>query len=147
VRPLEAGVAGRVQLSVRKLSEGWLGVSARTACSLGTAAPLATAAAGDADATGSTALFARLGTRAASVSEHRLACAGGAIVTVTAVSAPVDTARLSERLAAAVPAGARRFASGTSNRVVYRDGDVSVIVAATDDGAAVTSQHTTTCGP
>jgi hypothetical protein len=150
VRPLEADVAGRVQLSVRKLSEGWLGVTARTACSLGSAAPQATAAAGAAGAAavaGLTALFARLGTRAASVSEHRLDCAGGAIVTVTAVSAPVDTARLSERLTTAVPAGARRFASGTSNRVVYRDGDVSVIVAASDDGTAVTSQYTTTCGP
>jgi hypothetical protein len=46
-----------------------------------------------------------------------------------------------------VPVAARRFASGRSNRVVYRDGDVSVIVAASDDGTAVTGQYTTTCGP
>jgi hypothetical protein len=31
--------------------------------------------------------------------------------------------------------------------VVYRDGDVSVIVAASDDGTAVTGQYTTTRGP
>jgi hypothetical protein len=147
VRPLEADIAGRVHLSVRKLSEGWLGVSTRTVCSLGAAAPPPAAASGAAGVAGINALFARLGTRAASVSEQRLDCTGGAIVTVAAVSAPVDTARLNERLTAAVPAGARRFASGRSNRVVYRDGDVSVIVAASDDGTAVTAQYTTTCGP
>jgi hypothetical protein len=147
VRPLQAGVAGRVQLSVRKLSAGWLGVSSRTACSLGAAPAPVPAASGGSSTAGLIALFARLGTQPASISEHRLACAGGAVVTVAAVSRPVDSAGLNQRLTDAVPAGARRFASGRSNRVVYRDGDVSVIVAATDDGTAVTGQYTTTCEP
>jgi hypothetical protein len=146
VRPLQASVAGGVELSVRKLSAGWLGVSARTGCSLGAAASPAPASPGDTGAAGITTLFARLGTRAASFTQHRLDCSGGAIVTVAAVSQPVDSSRLAQRLAAAVPAGARRFASGESNRVVYRDGQVSVIVAASDDGTAVTSQYTTACG-
>jgi len=145
VSPLRADIAGGVELSVRRISEGWLSVSARTGCSLGAATAPASAAPGDAGAAGITALLARLGTRPASFVQHRLDCAGGAIVTVAAVSQPVDSSNLGARLAAAVPAGARRFASGESNRVVYRDGAVSVVVAASDDGTAVTSQYTTTC--
>jgi hypothetical protein len=56
----------------------------------------------------------------------------------------VDITRLAERLAAAVPVDARRLASGESNQV-DRDGAVSVIVAASDDGATVTSWYTTGC--
>ena len=146
VMPLQADVAGGIQLSVRKLSEGWLSISARTGCSLGTAASPAPPPPGEAGASGITALFARLGTRAASFSQHRLECSDGAIVTVAAVSQPADSSRLNDRLAASVPKSAHRFASGESNRVAYRDGPVSVIVAATDDGTAITSQYTTSCG-
>ena len=146
VSPLQADVTGGVELSVRKLSEGWLSVSARTPCSLGKAAAPAAAAAGDAGAAGINAVFARLGTRAASFSQHRLDCATGAIVTVAAVSQPVDSSRLGERLTAALPTGAHLFASGESNRIAYRDGDVSVVIAATDDGTAITTQYTTGCG-
>jgi hypothetical protein len=146
VRPLLADLSGGVELSVRRLSEGWLSVSARTGCSLGAAPTPAAAAPGDAGAAGITALFARLGTQPASLSQHKLDCAAGAITTVAAVSRPVDSASLRERLTAAIPAGARQFASGESNRVVYRTGNVSVIVGASDDGTAVTSQYTTTCG-
>jgi hypothetical protein len=146
VRPLQADVAGGIQLSVRKLSEGWLSISARTGCSLGRAASPAPASPGNAGAAGITTLFARLGTRAASFSQHRLECSDGAIVTVAAVSQPADSSRLNDRLAASVPKSAHRFASGESNRVAYRDGPVSVIVAATDDGTAITSQYTTSCG-
>jgi hypothetical protein len=67
------------------------------------------------------------------------------MTTTAAVSEPADSARLAERLSATVPAGARVFASGTSNLVAYRDGAVSMIVAASDDGATITGQHTTAC--
>jgi len=145
IRPLLADLAGGVQLAVRSLGGGWLQVSARTGCSLGTQAPQVTPSDAGAATAGITALFGRLGTRPASFSEHRLDCRSGAIVTVAAVSEPVDSAGLSERLAAAVPAGVQPFTAGRSNRLAYRDGDVSVIVAASDDGTAVTSQYTTTC--
>ena len=146
VRPLQADLTGGVELSVRKLSEGWLSVTARTPCSLGAAATPAPASTGDAAAAGITTLFARLGTQAASFSQHRLDCPNGAIVTVAAVSQPVDSSRLGQRLTAVLPAGARLFASGESNRVAYRNGPTSVIVAATDDGTAITTQYTTSCG-
>ena len=145
VRPLVADLPGGVELSVRSLGGGWLVVSARTGCSLGAQAAQASPPAGDAATAGITALFAKLGTRPASFSEHRLACRSGAIVTVAAVSGPVDSADLGRRLASAVPAGAHPFEAGDSNRLAYRDGDVSVVVAASDDGTAVTSQYTTTC--
>lgn len=145
IRPLVADLAGGVELSVRSLGGGWLVVSARTGCSLGSATAPASPQAGAAATAGITALFAQLGTKPASFTEHRLDCRAGAIVTVAAVSEPVDSADLSRRLAAAVPAGVHPFAAGGSNRVAYRNGDVSVVVAASDDGTSVTSQYTTTC--
>jgi hypothetical protein len=63
---------------------------------------------------------------------------------VAAVSRPTDSARLDQRLTT-VPAGAHRFAAGSANRVAYRDGPVSVVVAASDDSTAVTIQHTVSC--
>ncbi len=145
VRPLRADMAGGIQLSVRGLGDGWLRVSARTGCSLGAAAAPPPVSPDDAGAAGVSALFARLGTRPASVTRHRLECADGVIVTVAAVSGPVDSSALRVRLAAAVPTTAHRFTSAEANRLVYRDGDVSVVVAASDDGTAVTGQYTTAC--
>jgi hypothetical protein len=69
----------------------------------------------------------------------------GELVTVASVSEPVDTAALQARIADVVPAGARQFASGEAHRVAYRDGPVSIVVAAVDDGTAVTVQHTISC--
>lgn len=82
----------------------------------------------------------------ATLTDQRVSCAaGGEVDTVGAVSEPVDSGDLAGRLSKIVPAGAHRFTAGESNRVVYRDGPVSVIVAASDDGAAVTAQYTTVC--
>jgi hypothetical protein len=145
VRPLEADVGQGVRLAVRRLGAGWLTVSARTGCSLGAVAGQQSPPAGSPGVAAVTATFAALGTRPAAFVAHQLDCPGGSLITVAAVSEPVDSARLAERLAATVPAGARRFASGESNRVVYRDGAASVIVAASDDGTTITSQHTTGC--
>jgi hypothetical protein len=144
-RPLEADVGQGVRLAVRRLGAGWLTVSARTGCSLGTVAGQQSPPAGGPAAAAITATFAALGTRPASFVAHQLDCPGGSLITVAAVSEPVDSAGLRARLAAAVPVGARRFASGESNRVAYRNGAVSVIVAASDDGTTVTGQYTAGC--
>jgi hypothetical protein len=143
VRALEADV-GTVRLSVRRLSPGWLAVTARSGCSLGT---VATGTAGDATpgVTAVTAMLAAVGTRPAGLTEQRLRCPAGSIVTVSAVSGPVDAARLSARLDGTIPDGARRFTAGDANRIAYRDGPTSMVVAASDDGTAVTVQHTTSC--
>jgi hypothetical protein len=92
-----------------------------------------------------TATFTALGTRPQSLVAHPLDCPNGSSITVAAVSDPVGSSQLSKRLAAAVPARAHQFTSGASNRVAYRDGAVSMIVAASDDGTIITSQHTTGC--
>jgi hypothetical protein len=136
--------AGAVSVSVQRISPGWLGVIARSACSLGTAKAPPPAATGPATSA-LTGLLAQLGTKPASSTEQQVSCATGDIVTVSTVSEPVDSSALATRLAKAVPTTATRFASGDSNRVVYRDGSTSVIIAASDDGTSVTAQYTTAC--
>lgn len=143
VRALEADPAPGVSLAVRRVDAGWLTVSARTGCSLGAAPAPAAPPAGSDGAAAVTTIFAALGTRPASFVEHRLDCPTGPVVTVAAVSEPADSAGLAERVV--VPPGARRVPAGASNRVTYRDGAVSVIVAAADDGTTVTAQHTVGC--
>jgi len=144
-RPLEADPAAGVRLSVRRLSQGRLGVSARTQCSLGSVPAPAAEPVDPAAREAVTRLFAGLGTRPASFTTHRLPCAQGSITTVAAVSAPTDTADLAARLSGVVPADAGLFDAGEANLVVYRAGQVSVTVAASDDGTAVTSQYTVAC--
>jgi hypothetical protein len=144
-RPLEADPAPGIRLSVRRLSQGRLVVSARTGCSLGSVPAPAEEPVDPAARDAVTALFAALGTRPASFTTHRLPCPRGSITTVAAVSEPADTADLSTRLAAVVPAGAGLFDPGDANLVVYRTGPVSVTVAASDDGTSVTSQYTVAC--
>jgi hypothetical protein len=48
-------------------------------------------------------------------------------------------------LAPTLPPSARRFVS-QSNRLPWRDGRISVIVAAADDGTRITVQYTVDCG-
>lgn len=138
IRPLRANDGPSVAVAVARISPGWLEVTVRSRCSLGRATPPPAATSGPAVAA-LTGLLGRLGTAPASVTESQV----GTIVTVSAISRAADTANLAARLNAVVPAGARRFASGESNRVVYRQGNVAVIIAASDDGTAVTSQYTT----
>jgi hypothetical protein len=143
-RSLRATGEATVGVSVQRLSPGWLTVIARSGCSLGKAAAPPAAAAGPAVAA-LTDLLSHLGTSPATLTEQQVSCAAGNIVTIAAISRPVDSSGLATRLAAAVPTGATRFASGDSNRVVYRTGTTSVIIAASDDGTAVTAQYTTLC--
>lgn len=144
-RPLEADLPPGIRLSVRRLSQGWLAVSARTGCSLGSAPSPATDPVDPAARDAVTALFAGLGTRPASFTTHRLPCPQGSITTVAAVSEAADTADLTTRLSAVVPADAGLFDPGDANRVVYRAGAASVVVAASDDGTSFTSQYTVSC--
>ena len=145
VRPASADLPAGVRLSIRRLSAGWLSVSARTGCSLGSAPASVEEPVDPTAREAITAVFAALGTRPTSFKAHRLPCAQGSTVTVAAVSEPADSAGLRARLAATIPAQAHRLAAGTSNRVAYRAGTVSVIVAASDDGTSVTSQYTVVC--
>ena len=145
VRALRADLGAGATLAVRRLSPGWLSVSARSGCSLGAAAQPGAPAGSGAGVTALTGLLQRLGTGPASVVESRLSCGAGAITTVSMTSRAVDSSDLKRRLVGAVPDTARLFRAGRANRVAYRDGAVSVVVAATDDGTAVSAQHTTGC--
>ena len=145
VRALRAETGGAATLAVRRLSPGWLTVTARSGCSLGTAAGPSAPAGSGAGVTAVTDLLGRLGTRPAGIVESRLRCGTGDISTVSATSQAVDSGNLKQRLADVVPETARLFRAGQSNRVAYRDGSVSVMVAASDDGTAISAQHTTTC--
>jgi hypothetical protein len=145
VRPLTADAPGGVLVSVRKLGDGWLAVSARTGCSLGSAPGPQAPPAGSAGAGEITAAFATLGATPAAFTQQSLPCAGTSLVTVAAVSGSADSSHLRQRLSTRIPATAHVFVAGKSNRVVYRAGAVSVVVAASDDGTAVTGQYTSGC--
>jgi hypothetical protein len=145
IRPLQAAIGATVTLSVRRLSPGWLTVNARSQCSLGTATTPPPPGGNPPGAAALTQILAQLGTRPAGITEQRLRCATGDIVTISVISEPIDTGRLDSRLTAIVPAAAHRFATGEANRISYRDRTTSVIIAASDDGTAISAQHTTTC--
>jgi hypothetical protein len=139
-RPLAATVRGGVQLSLRQLGDGWLVVSATTGC---TAGPDQSADASpppdDPALPAITGLLAAVGTRPASWSTVSLGC----VRTVAAVSDRTDSGRLAQRLAA--PADARVFSVATSNRVAWRSGATSVILAPSDDATTINIRHTTSC--
>jgi hypothetical protein len=147
VRSLAAS-AGGVQLSVRLLGPGWLVAEAQTGCVAGPADPdVASPAPQDPSVAPIRSLLAALGTAPAAFSTAAVPCPGAAagarLVTVAGVSGGTDSGRLAERVT--VPPGARSFPVPASNRVAYRDGPVSVVVDATDDGTAVTVRRTVTC--
>lgn len=140
--PLDADLGAGIHLHVARIGEGWVAATAMTDCRAGHPGSGATSLPADAT-TAVDGLFTRLGT-AASWHTDAVGCATGRIVTVNALSRPAAADNLSGRLAAAVPAGARTFTSG-SNRLAWRTATTSVIVAASDDGAHITVQRTTTC--
>ena len=142
--PFTAQVGGSVTLTVAQLGEGWVRATAqsdcRTAGSTSAPAPAGTAAAAIA------VLLNSLGTAPDSMHANVLPCTGGGdTVTWAAVSGTVDSGQIQNRLAPVVPPTARRFAS-PANRLPWRDGHTSVIVAASDDGTHVTVQYTVDCG-
>lgn len=141
--PLTAQVGGSVTLTVAQLGDGWVRATAqsdcRTAGSASVPAPAGSAAAAIA------VLLNSLGTAPDSMHANVLPCVGGGdTVTWAAISGTVDSGQIQNRLAPAVPPTARRFAS-PANRLPWRDGHTSVIVAASDDGTHVTVQYTVDC--
>ena len=142
--PLTATAGAGVELSVDQISPGWVVARARTGCSSGTAA--ADNVGDIADMPGGATvnrLLAALGTGAAQSHRHPLGCPGG-IATLAVVSRPTTATDLTKRLATLVPADGRQI-STRSNRLAYRAGGVSVVVAASDDNTAVTLQYTGPC--
>ena len=140
--PLHAEVGGAVTLTVAQLGEGWVRATAQSDCRTG-ASPSAVAGSAPAQLA---ALLGTLGTAPDSVRANVLPCPnGGQTVTWAALSGPADSARIQQRLAPTLPSGARRFVS-PANRLPWRDGHTSVVVAASDDGTHVTVQYTVDCG-
>jgi hypothetical protein len=141
---LTATMPHGVTLQVHQLGDGWVVATASTGCVTGPSLPVdPTAPTATPAATAIDGLLAGLGSRPASLHQIDLACPGGRAVTVAAVSQATSGDRLPQRVV--VPAGARRYSVASANRVAYRAGGASVIVAATDDGTAVTVEYTTGC--
>ena len=90
-----------------------------------------------------TDLLAGLGTTPAGFNTTSVPCPNGQIVTVAGFSGATDSGRLTDRLSP--PTGARPCLVPGANRVAYRDGAISVVVDASDDGAAMTVRRTVTC--
>jgi hypothetical protein len=140
--PLTAEVGGAVTLTVAQLGDGWVRATAQSDCR--TAGSSGPAPAGSAPAAIG-ALFASLGAAATEVHATTLPCAGGGqAVTWAALSGPTDSGRIPDRLAPTLPPSTRRFASQI-NRLSWRDGHTSAVVAASDDGTHVTVQYTVDC--
>jgi hypothetical protein len=143
--PLTAQVGTSVTLTVAQLGEGWVRATAQSDCRTTGSASAAAPAPGGSAAAAIAVLLNSLGTAPDSVQARVLPCVGGgSTVTWAAVSGTVDSGQIQSRMAAAVPPTARRFAS-PSNRLPWRDGHTSVIVAASDDGTHVTVQYTVDC--
>jgi hypothetical protein len=129
-----------VTLSVAPIAEGWLAATAQTGCRAGAAPDQARP---DQPPEAIATLLTRLGTGAAGWHREAIRCPGGGQLTVEdAISEPTDTGSLAQRLA--VPPTARLIVS-PANRVIWREGAVSTVVAASDDGTRITVQRTTVC--
>jgi hypothetical protein len=142
---LNADIGNGVHLQVARLGEGWHRVQAVTDCVIGPAPtdPSPTPLTGPAAQT-INALLSQLDTSAAETHIDTLRCARGGMSTTAAISEPTNFADLANRLQPSVPAGAHVFPT-TSNRLAYRDGPVSVIVAVADDNPQATIQYTLPC--
>jgi hypothetical protein len=149
--PTPAGVAGLtadlgngLRLQVLPVGAGWLAATAETDCRSGDPAPARTATVTTADSQPVTALLAELGTAPTGFHEDAVSCGRGQVTTLDTASQPTVTDNLAGRLGALIPASARRFRS-SANRVVWRVGGVSTVVASSDDGTQITVQRTVTC--
>jgi hypothetical protein len=139
---LVADLGNGVRLAVRQLGEGWLTAAAETDCHPAAVLPAASSPPPEVTAK-LTRLLGHLGAAAARWETRTVFCPAGLITTTVAISQPADTAYLARRLADALPAGAREFTTSAANRWTYRDGDTSVIAAASDDATAITIRDTT----
>ena len=138
---VSASLGSSVVVSVRQIGDGWVVGSVATGCVSGPAQLVDTPVA---DSAPLDEVLQHLGTRPAALHRTAVACpSGGTAVTTAGISLPTSSQNLAERLP--VPTGAHGFPSPSSNRVAYRDGNASVIVAASDDGTAITAQYTVGC--
>jgi hypothetical protein len=144
VSSLTADLGGGIHLQILPVSPGWLAATATTDCRAG-GQTQPVAGADPAPETGPiTQLLGALDAIPAGFHTDSVACLSGRIVTLDAISQPTDTANLRDRVARLLPPGARQFSS-TSNRVAWRDQNVSTIVASSDDGTQITVQRTAPC--
>jgi hypothetical protein len=144
-RPLSADPGPGVRLMVRQLGEGWLTATAQSDCRATNAQPSQPPPSPDPTVSGTVGgILTRLHSRAVQWNRRQLACPTGTLATMVAISAPTDSDNLPARLAEAVPANARQY-TGSADRLTYREGSTSVVVAPTDDGTAVTVRYTTGC--
>jgi hypothetical protein len=137
-------VGAGVQLRVSRLGTGWFKLSAVTGCVIG---PDETASSAPLPATVAQTmgqLLSILGVQAADTRMATLNCGADGYRTAVAISQPTDSANLASRLSQAIPAGVQAYPT-TSNRVAYRDGPASVVIAPSDDATEVTVRYTTAC--
>jgi hypothetical protein len=140
---LTADLGDGVRLQVVQVGDGWLAATAETDCrGADPAAPAAQT--GSAVTQPVTALLAALGTAPTGFHSDLVTCGHGAITTLDTASQPTNTDNLAARLAPLIPPSAQRFSS-PSNRVAWRQGNVSTVVASSDDGTQITVQRTTSC--
>jgi hypothetical protein len=144
VSGLTATLGGGITLQVIAIGDGWLAATAETDCRTGAADPPPAGPQPASLVDPVTQILIGLGTQPTGFHSETVACARGHITTLDTASAATSTGNLATRLAKVVPPGARQFAS-TSNRLAWRVGGVSTIVAASDDGTEIDVQRTTGC--
>jgi hypothetical protein len=143
--PLLAQPGPGVRLSVRQLGEGWLTATAQTDCRAGGARVPEPSSSPDPTVTATVdRILTGLHSRAGQWNHRLAACPAGTLATTVAISTPTDSDNLATRLSEQVPLTARLYTAG-ADRLAYRDGRSSVVVAPTDDGTAVTVRYTTGC--
>jgi hypothetical protein len=143
-RPLTANLGQGVALRVERLGDGWVVATAKTDCRAGAAATGDPSTPAGPVPTPIPSVYDALGTSTAAWHVDTVACAVGQITTVSATSQATDRFNLPARLANAIPAGAHRIAT-PANRVLWRDGAVSMIIEGDDDDPLITVQRTTSC--
>lgn len=142
---LDADVGHGVHLQVSRLGEGWLTVDAGTGCVIGPAATEMSSSSLTATALNTIhTLLSHLDATAAETHVAAVRCSQGGMSTAVTISRPMNTSDLQRRLAPWLPPGAHVYAT-TSNRIAYRDGNASVIIAASDDATQVAIRYTQPC--
>jgi hypothetical protein len=140
---LDASLTDGATLQVIQIDSGWVSATARSGCR--SAVPSAKAAPTPTDAT-LTGLLTALGTAPATWRSTAVECtvSGGQIVTISTSSEPTSLDNAPARLAKLAPADATVFTS-PSDRIAWRQGSVSTVIEAADDGTHLTAQRTTAC--
>lgn len=139
---LDANLGGGATLQVIQLDQGWISATARSGCRA--AAPASAPPAPPGATAALTTILGTLGSAPVGFHTDAIGCASGAIVTVSTASGPMNLANVHARLATLPPAGTTVFTS-PSDRIAWREGSVSTVIAAADDGTHVTAQQTTSC--